>query len=83
VTRLTDHHEAGRVDRWAVTDAPEDYVAAMLRGIVGVEVRLTRLEGKRKLSQNRPDDAAAVRSTLAAGTPGEQAVAAAMTDLSG
>ena len=66
-----------------MTDAPETYVAAMLRGIVGVEVRITRLEGKRKLSQNRPEDAAAVRDALAVGSPGDQAVAAAMGDVSG
>ena len=82
VTRLTDHHEAGRPEPWAVTDAPEQYVAAMLKGIVGVEVRITRLEGKRKLSQNRPDDVAAVQAALAGGSPGEQAVAAAMRDVS-
>ena len=37
-------------------DAPADYLAAMLRGIVGVEITVERLEGKRKLSQNRSDE---------------------------
>ena len=53
VTRLTDHHEQGR---WQVTDAPEAYVAGQLRAIVGVELRISRLEGKAKLSQNRAQD---------------------------
>ncbi len=53
VTRLTDTHEAPRVQPWAVSDAPPDYVAQMLRAIVGIEIAVTRLEGKFKLSQNR------------------------------
>jgi transcriptional regulator len=54
VRELTSRHEHGRQQPWAVDDAPADFVAAMLRGIIGVEVAVTRLEGKRKLSQNRP-----------------------------
>jgi transcriptional regulator len=54
VTRLTDMHEAGRAEPWAVTDAPDDYVRGMLRGIYGISLRITRLEGKVKMSQNRP-----------------------------
>jgi transcriptional regulator len=53
VQRLTDTHEAPRVQPWAVSDAPPDHVAQMLRAIVGIEIVLTRLEGKFKLSQNR------------------------------
>ena len=53
VTRLTDTHEARRAQPWAVSDAPPDYVAQMLRAIVGIEIAVTRLEGKFKLSQNR------------------------------
>ena len=56
VTRLTEHHEAGRTQPWAVSDAPADYVQGMLKGIVGFELALTRLEGKWKMSQNRPAD---------------------------
>lgn len=56
VTRLTDHHEADRPDRWRVTDAPEDYVRGNLRPIVGVEVVVESVEAKAKLSQNRSDD---------------------------
>jgi transcriptional regulator len=50
---LTDRHEAGRPAPWSVSDAPQDYIAQMLRAIVGVEITLTRLEGKWKVSQNR------------------------------
>ncbi len=54
VTRLTKDHETSRVQPWAVSDAPEDFIAGMLRGIVGISLRITRLEGKVKMSQNRP-----------------------------
>lgn len=50
---LTDHHEAPRSAPWKVEDAPSDYIDVMLRGIVGIEVRIARIEGKAKLSQNR------------------------------
>jgi transcriptional regulator len=54
VRRLTESHEAARPEPWAVDDAPERYVAGQLRAIVGVEVRIRRVEAKWKLSQNRP-----------------------------
>jgi len=54
VTRLTDTHEAGRPDRWHVSDAPADYTRSMLKAIVGFELPIARLEGKWKMSQNRP-----------------------------
>ncbi|MBQ0896763.1 FMN-binding negative transcriptional regulator [Micromonospora sp. U56] len=53
VRRLTDKHEAGRPDPWSVDNAPEGFVAGQLRAIVGVELRISRLEAKWKLSQNR------------------------------
>ena len=53
VGRLTQHHEAALPQPWAVGDAPEDYIAAMLRAIVAIEIPLTHLVGKYKLSQNR------------------------------
>lgn len=55
VARLTDLHEKPRSQPWAVTDAPDAFVRAQLRGIVGVRIPVTRLEGKRKMSQNRPE----------------------------
>ena len=54
VRRLTATHERARPEPWAVSDAPERYVAGQLRAIVGVEVRIRRVEAKWKLSQNRP-----------------------------
>jgi len=53
VTDLTHLHEAGRGEPWQVTDAPEPYVDGQLRGVVGIDVCVTRVEGKAKLSQNR------------------------------
>lgn len=54
VTRLTDQHEQPRARPWAVSDAPGDYIQGMLRGIVGIRLAIARLEGKVKMSQNRP-----------------------------
>jgi len=53
VTKLTDRHEAGRSAPWKVTDAPDDYIAANLKSIVGIVLHVTRLIGVRKLSQNK------------------------------
>ena len=50
---LTARFERDRPSPWAVDDAPADYIAAQLRAILGFEIRLTRLDGKWKLSQNR------------------------------
>jgi transcriptional regulator len=50
---LTNRHEAGRERPWATADAPGDYLAQLRRAIVGVELVITRLEGKWKMSQNR------------------------------
>ena len=54
VTRLTDLYETPRAAPWAVSDAPADFVQGMLNGIVGISLRIDRLEGKIKMSQNRP-----------------------------
>ena len=54
VTRLTQRHEASRAQPWAVSDAPADYIDSMLRAIVGIEIVLSSLVGKWKVSQNRP-----------------------------
>jgi transcriptional regulator len=53
VERLTVAHESGRAQPWQVTDAPEAYITGQLRGIVGIEVAVLRVEAKAKLSQNR------------------------------
>ncbi|HCL85496.1 MAG TPA: transcriptional regulator [Comamonadaceae bacterium] len=53
VARLTRRHEASEHRPWKMGDAPRDYLDEMLRAIVGIELAITRIEGKRKLSQNR------------------------------
>lgn len=53
VRRLTAQHEAASERPWAVDDAPARFIAGQLRAIVGVELVITRVEAKRKLSQNR------------------------------
>jgi transcriptional regulator len=54
VRRLTTKHEASRAHPWSVDDAPRPFVEGQLRAIVGVELQITRIEAKAKLSQNRP-----------------------------
>jgi transcriptional regulator len=55
VTRLTRLHESGREHPWAVTDAPPEYIDGQLRAIVGMELAITSIEAKQKLSQNRSE----------------------------
>jgi len=75
VEALTDAHEGHREPRWRVGDAPEDYLAGMVKAIVGIEIPVRRLEGKWKMSQNRtPDDRGGVLRALRR-TPGGDAVA--------
>lgn len=79
VADLTDRQEAGRAAPWAVSDAPERFVAGQLKGIVGVEVAIGRIEGKWKVSQNRPEaDRAGVIDGL---TAQGDAASLAMADL--
>lgn len=67
VSRLTERHEQGRGEPWNVTDAPRDYLDGMLRAIVGIRLPIARLQGARKLSQNRSEqDIAGVREGLSA-----------------
>jgi len=77
VSRLTVAHEAGRPAPWAVTDAPEGFITSQLKGIVGFRLAITRLEGKWKMSQNRPleDRLGAIEGLEQEGTPGAAAVA--------
>jgi len=66
VSRLTERHEQGRDKPWQVADAPADYLEGMLRAIVGIRLPIARLQGARKLSQNRSaQDIAGVREGLA------------------
>lgn len=72
VTRLTDLHEASRQAPWSVTDAPEAFIKAQLRGIVGLRMPIATLEGKRKMSQNRPEaDRQGVKLGLAESADGK------------
>ena len=77
VTRLTETHEVGRAQPWAVSDAPATYIQTMLKGIVGFELPVARLEGKWKMSQNRPaqDRAGTIEGLRREGGPAEAAVA--------
>ena len=83
VRELTARQESAMAEPWSVDDAPADYIARMLRAIVGLELRVECVEGKRKLSQNRSAaDVAGVVAGLAAGPDGARQVAAAMSGLS-
>ena len=79
VSKLTDRHEAPRPEPWKVTDAPSDYIETQLGAIIGLEIPITRLVGKWKVSQNRPaqDRAGAAEGLLREGG----ASAAAMAEL--
>ena len=65
---LTDRHEGERHKPWAVSDAPDDFIEMLTRGIIGLEISLTRIDGKVKMSQNRPE---ADRLGMVAGLTGE------------
>lgn len=70
--RLTDLHEARRAAPWAVGDAPARFIETQLRGIVGMRLEITSVQGKRKMSQNRDEaDRAGVFAGRAAETGGE------------
>src|SRR5206468_655224 len=53
--RLTARQETAFAEPWAVSDAPAGYIEKMLHAIVGIEIEITRLEGKWKVSQNQPE----------------------------
>ena len=83
VTRLTERHEAPRDAPWAVTDAPADFITTMLRAIVGIEIELTALTGKWKVSQNRSaaDRDGVARGLRAAGAEQPELLAGTATSL--
>jgi len=79
VRRLTERHEGGRDMPWSVADAPAEYIDRMLGAIVGLELVVTRIEAKRKFSQNRDEaDINGVVAGLAVGTEREHTVATEM-----
>ena len=83
--RLSERHEAREAALWRMGDQPAPFIDAMLGGIVGFEIAVARLEGKFKLSQNRPAvDRPRVAAALdARPDPGSQAVAQLMRDREG
>jgi transcriptional regulator len=79
VTRLTDLHESRRDAPWSVEDAPPGFIDGQLKAIVGLEMHVDVIEGKAKLSQNRPaTDRSAVRAALLAGNERQNEVGAMM-----
>ena len=77
---ITDAQEAGRDAPWSVDDAPPDYIAARMRGIVGVSLSVSQLMGSWKLNQNKSEaDQAGTAAGLTAAGPDGAALAAAMT----
>jgi Transcriptional regulator len=70
---LSRTYEGDRPDAWRMDSLPEDYVAKMLRVIVGFELQVQRLEGKFKLSQNRPEEIGRVAAALESQGEGEVA----------
>lgn len=80
--QATAQHEGAFPSPWQMSDAPDDYIEAMLGAVIGIEIHITRLTGKFKLSQNQP---ARNREGVIIGlgqtaTPAALAMAAAMTD---
>ena len=76
VVRLSNTYEAGRPKPWKATELPADFVSNLLKAIVGFEIEVERLEGKFKLSQNRPAEIPRVIEALE--REGEGATAALM-----
>ncbi|HEY3599580.1 MAG TPA: FMN-binding negative transcriptional regulator [Paraburkholderia sp.] len=84
VARLTRRMEAGEAAPWKMGDAPADYISQMLGAIVGIEIEVTRLIGKWKLSQNKSaaDRNGAADTLRERGSDAQQAVATAMQEAS-
>jgi transcriptional regulator len=83
VTKLTEEHEQNRAEPWRVTDAPEAFVRGQLKAIVGIELAITTVEGKTKMSQNQPERnrEGVVAGLRQSAQPGDHAVAARVADL--
>lgn len=78
IAALTASQEAGRTEPWQVSDAPDAYIAAQLKGIIGLEIDITAIDGKWKVSQNRP---VGDRIGVAEGIEAEQKPAGGMAQL--
>ena len=80
VARLTRTHESNEPKPWKMGDSPPEYIDGMLKAIVGIEVAITRMEGKAKLSQNRePRDRLNAADILL--TKGAEGLGMAMRDV--
>jgi transcriptional regulator len=77
VGRLTKTFEANQAEPWKMADAPEAYIGERLQEIVGIEIPINRIVGKRKTSQNRPrvDQVGAAEGLRASGDPEDAAMA--------
>jgi transcriptional regulator len=75
---LTDHNEASFPEPWAVSDAPADHIESIMAAIVGVEIAITKMIGKWKVSQNQPmqNQVGVISGLKASGLPESQAMAA-------
>lgn len=82
IEALTGAQEAEAAEPWHVSDAPRPYVDAMIRGIVGLEIAIIRIDGKWKVSQNRPeaDRVGVVKGLRDAGGPDQLAMANLVED---
>ena len=82
VTRLTERHEAGSAEPWQVSDAPAPFIEQLLGAIVGIEIPIRSLQGKWKLSQNRPqvDRLGIVKGLSAAGDEAAENLARMIPD---
>jgi transcriptional regulator len=82
LARLSVRHEAHNPVAWRMQDLPETYVETMVKGIVGLDIAVTRLEGKYKLSQNRPaaDRPGVIGALEAQSDPDAHAVARLMRE---
>ena len=78
VTRLTNYHESSFPEPWKVSDAPKKYIDSQLKSIVGFEMPIERIEGKWKMSQDRPleDREGAIRGLRELGEPSANEAAA-------
>ena len=83
LTALTAAHEAGRAEPWAPDDAPEGFIDALLRGIVGVRLTVREFDGRWKLNQNHPEAnrRGVIEGLSASDRPGDREVAEAMRHL--
>ena len=84
VTKLTDQHEASQAHPWRVTDAPIEYTEKLVGNIVGIELKIHRLQGKWKVSQNQPkQNQQSVMQALQAQTSDAQAQMAVLVQAYG